>query len=173
MRIRITIVVAMSRQGIIGNEGKLPWSLPRDLKRFREITWGKPIVMGRKTHESIGRPLPGRPNLILTRQADYNAVGCLVVHDTDEAICRAEELGSDELTVIGGRQVYEAFLPLCETVHLTLVEGDFEGDTVLPIDFPSSKSWEIVREESWAADARNPVDATYFVLARRPSDGAD
>jgi len=163
---RISLVVAMSRQRVIGKDGRLPWHLPRDLKRFREVTWGKPVVMGRKTHESIGRPLPGRPNLILTRQVDFTAEGCQVVHSPDEALEAASALGATELTVIGGRQVYEAFLPICRSIHLTLVEGTFDGDTVFPIDPLASPDWEVAFEEAWPADARNPFDATYRILNR-------
>jgi dihydrofolate reductase len=163
----ISLVVAMSRQGVIGKDGKLPWHLPRDLKRFREVTWGKPIVMGRKTHESIGRPLPGRTNLVLTHRPDFTAEGCQVVHTPDEALEAASALGATELMIVGGRRVYEAFLPICRTVHLTLVEGAFDGDAFFPIDILASPEWEVVREEAWPADARNPFDATYFVLCRR------
>lgn len=164
---RITIVVAMSRQGVIGKDGKLPWRLPRDLKRFREVTWGKPIVMGRKTHESIGRPLPGRSNLVLTHQTDYTAEGCRIVHSPDEAVEIAASLNAPELMIIGGRQVYQAFLPLCRTVHLTLVEGAFDGDAFFSTDLLNSPDWEIVLEEAWPADERSQFDATYRILVRR------
>ena len=163
----ISMVVAMSRNGVIGKDGALPWSLPRDLKRFRELTWGKPIVMGRKTHESLGRPLPGRPNLILTRQTDFKADGCLVVHTVDEALKTAASLDPNHLVVIGGRSVYEAFLPLCGMVHLTVVEGEFKGDTEFPVNFLDSPDWKVVWHEDWPADARNAYDANYFVLSRR------
>ncbi len=82
----LALVVAMSRDGLIGREGALPWKLPRDLKHFRQLTWGKPIIMGRKTHEALGRPLPGRTNIVLTRRVDYHAAGCLVAHDRAEAL---------------------------------------------------------------------------------------
>jgi dihydrofolate reductase len=162
----ISLVVAMSRQGVIGKNGQLPWTLPRDLKRFREVTWGKPIVMGRKTHESIGRPLPGRTNLILTHQADFRAEGCRIVHSPSEAVNTATAIGATELMVIGGRQVYEAFLPGCRTIHLTLVEGTFDGDTFFPVDLLASPDWEVAHEENWPAYARNPFDATYRILHR-------
>src|SRR4051794_24383070 len=84
--VKVSIVVAMTRTGLIGREGKLPWHLPRDLKHFRQLTWGKPIIMGRKTHESLGRPLPGRTNIILTHQEGYSAEGCLVAHTADQAM---------------------------------------------------------------------------------------
>ena len=91
---KLSLVVAMSRSGLIGSAGGLPWRLPRDLKHFRRLTWGKPIIMGRKTHEALGRPLPGRTNIVLTRQADFQAPGCLVAGDRDQAIALAEATGS-------------------------------------------------------------------------------
>src|SRR5271156_847926 len=100
----------MGTNGVIGRDGKLPWALPGDLKRFRAITWGKPIIMGRKTHESLGRTLPGRTNIILTRQPDFRAPDCLVAHSTDEALAIAESGMAEEAVVIGGSEVFEAFI---------------------------------------------------------------
>lgn len=164
----VSFVVAMSRGRVIGRGGELPWRLPRDLKHFRALTWGKPIVMGRKTHESLGRPLPGRTNIILTRRPGFEAPGCWVVDSMDAALDQARAAGADELMVVGGGQVYRDFLPLCSKIHLTLVEGDFEGDTFFPVDLLSADEWRAVHEESWEADERNPHDARYLVLERRP-----
>ena len=99
---KLSLVVAMSRDGLIGREGALPWRLPRDLKHFRQLTWGKPIIMGRKTHEALGRPLPGRTNIVLTRQVGFHAPGCLVARDRDQAIALARSNGSREAMIIGG-----------------------------------------------------------------------
>src|SRR5262245_13367387 len=96
----------MSRDGLIGREGALPWKLPRDLKHFRQLTWGKPIIMGRKTHETLGRPLPGRTNIVLTRRVDYHTAACLVAHDRAEALQLASDTGANEAMIIGGREVY-------------------------------------------------------------------
>jgi len=163
----VSFVVAMSLDRIIGRDGELPWRLPRDLKHFRELTWGKPIVMGRKTHESLGRPLPGRTNIILSRRPGFHAEGCLVAGSVDEALGQARATAADEAMVVGGGEVYRAFLPSCSRIYLTLVEGDFEGDTRFPFDVLHSPEWEVVREERWDADERNPHDARYLVLERR------
>lgn len=164
--VRVSFVVAMSRSGLIGREGGLPWRLPRDLKHFRGLTWGKPIIMGRKTHESIGRPLPGRTNIVLTRRADYEAEGCRVAGSVAEALDQARSTGAEEAMVIGGAEVYRALLSHCETMYLTLVEGDFEGDVFFPGKPLDSPDWRIAHEESWPADEANPHDARYAVLER-------
>lgn len=163
---RVSFVVAMSRSKLIGREGGLPWRLSRDLKHFRQLTWGKPIIMGRKTHESLGRPLPGRTNIVLTHQADYQAEGCLVVHSVDEALDQARSTGTDEAMIIGGAEVYREFLTRCDAIYLTLVEGEFEGDVFFPLDPLNSPDWRIAREERWPADEANPHDARYLVLER-------
>ncbi|MDR3618854.1 MAG: dihydrofolate reductase [Paludisphaera borealis] len=165
----VSFVVAMSRDRVIGRRGELPWRLPRDLKHFRELTWGKPIVMGRKTHESLGRPLPGRTNIILTHRPGFAAPGCVVVGSIDEALDQARATDADEVMIVGGGEVYRDVLPLCSKVHLTLVEGDFEGDTFFPVDLLGSADWRTVREERWEADERNPYDARYLVLTRARS----
>jgi dihydrofolate reductase len=161
------MVVAMSRDGLIGREGGLPWHLPRDLRHFRRLTWGKPVIMGRKTHRSLGRPLPGRTNIILTRQEPFHAEGCLVAHTRDQALQLAAATGASEAMIIGGRAVYQAFLPLCRTIHLTLVEGTFEGDTFFPAKVLESPDWQVVDQERWPSDDRNPFDAVYLLLKRR------
>ncbi len=170
----VSFVVAMSRDRVIGRGGRLPWRLPRDLKHFRALTWGKPIVMGRKTHESLGRPLPGRTNIILTRQPGFTASGCVVVGTIGEALDQARATGADEVMVVGGGEVYRDFLPLCSKVHLTLVEGDFEGDAFFPVDLVNSSEWRTIHDEPWEADESNPHKARYLVLERvgspRPID---
>jgi dihydrofolate reductase len=165
--VQLALVVAMSRNGLIGRGGTLPWRLPRDLQHFRRLTWGKPIIMGRKTRDALGRPLPGRTNIVLTRQADYAAAGCLVAHSREQALALAEATGSAEAMIVGGRQVYGEFLPLCQTVHLTLVAGAFEGDAFFPAPLLDAPEWEVAHEEPWPADARNLHNAAYLVLQRR------
>ena len=160
----LALVVAMSRDGLIGRDGALPWRLPRDLKNFRKLTWGKPIIMGRKTHEALGRPLPGRTNIVLTRRLDYQAEGCLVAHDRAETLILAESTGAAEAMIIGGSGVYREFLPLEPTIHLTLVEGHFEGDVFFPAPLLNSPDWKMIHEEEWPADAENPHDARYLIM---------
>lgn len=163
---KVSFVVAMSRTQLIGREGGLPWRLPRDLKHFKALTWGKPIIMGRKTHESIGRPLPGRTNIVLTHRADYQAEGCRVAVSVDEALDEARATGADEAMIIGGAEVYRALLSQVDAIYLTLVEGDFEGDVFFPFDPLSSPDWRILSQERWVADEANPHDARYVVLER-------
>ncbi len=160
----LALVVAMSHDGLIGREGALPWRLPRDLKHFRKLTWGKPIIMGRKTHEALGRPLPGRINIVLTRRLDYQAEGCMVAHDRAEALTLAESTGAAEAMIVGGSEVYREFLPLHPTIHLTLVEGQFEGDVFFPAPILNSPGWKVIHEEHWPADATNAQDARYLVM---------
>jgi dihydrofolate reductase len=165
--VQLSLVVAMSRDGLIGRAAGLPWKLPHDLRHFRRLTWGRPIIMGRKTHESLGRPLPGRVNIVLSSQSGFSAEGCLVAHDADEAMALAAATGSSEAMVIGGRAVYGTFLPRCGTIYLTLVEGRFEGEVYFPIDLLQSGEWRASATEDWPADERNPHQARYIVLQRR------
>jgi dihydrofolate reductase len=160
----VSFVVAMTRDRVIGRDGALPWRLPRDLKHFRSLTWGKPMVMGRKTHESLGRALPGRLNIVLSRGEFPHPPEIQVARSIEEALDQARATGTDEVMVIGGGQVYEAFRPLCTRIHLTLVEGDFAGDTYFPFD---PLDWRTVHQERWDADDANPLDASYLVLERR------
>ena len=166
MSVDVSFVVAMSRDRLIGRDGALPWRLPRDLKHFRKLTWGKPIVMGRKTYESIGRPLPGRRNIVLSRGQVVAPPEVLVARSAEEALDLARREGAAEAMIVGGGQVYEAFLDRCRTIHLTVVEGPFEGDTFFPFDPLASSDWRRVREERWEADADNAFNATYVVLER-------
>ena len=127
---RINIVVAMSRNGVIGHNGALPWRLPADLKRFKSVTMGHPIVMGRKTHDSIGRPLPDRRNVVITRDPDYKAAGCDVVVSPEAAMALLND--AEEVMIIGGGQIYAAFLPLANRIHFTRVHAELEGDVTFP-----------------------------------------
>lgn len=129
-RPRISLIVAMAQNRVIGCENRLPWHLPADLQRFRALTWGKPLLMGRKTHESIGRPLPGRDNFVLTSDRAYRAPGCVVVHGIEEALVRVAAM--PELMVIGGSSVYAALLPRADRLYLTTLHRDYPGDVFFP-----------------------------------------
>jgi dihydrofolate reductase len=163
----VSAIAAIGRNGVIGREGKLPWHLPDDLKRFRAITWGKPIIMGRKTFESLGRALPGRTNIVLTRKSEYRAEGCVVVSSPPEALSVAASGGATEAIIIGGSEVFRQFLPRCEKVYLTIVEREFQGDTFFPLDLRDDPDWDVVDEEYRPADPRNPFATRYQVLRRR------
>ena len=164
----VSIIVAASENGVIGAAGALPWRLSDDLKRFKAVTMGKPIVMGRKTWESIGRPLPGRQNIVITRQDGYVADGCDVVASPDEAIAVAGE--AEEVMVIGGSQVYERFLAEAERVYLTRVHAEVEGDAFFaPLD---ADEWRLVSDEPHAADERNEFDYSFRLYERTRVRGA-
>ena len=139
----ITLIAAMAENRVIGRDGKVPWHIPEDLRRFREVTMGHPLIVGRRTFESIGRPLPGRTMIVLTRQVHFRPPECQVARDLDEAIALAGE--TDEIFIAGGGTIYRQALPLADRVLLTLVPGVYEGDAFfpeLPADFV-----EISREE--------------------------
>ncbi len=158
----ISIIVAASANNVIGVEGDLPWRLSDDLKRFKAITMGKPIVMGRKTWDSIGRPLPGRQNIVITRQAGFVAEGCDVVASAGEAI--AATAGADEVMVIGGSQVYSLFLPNAERLYLTRVHAEVAGDAFFP---PINESqWRLVNDEPHSADDQNAFDYSFRTYER-------
>ncbi len=126
----VTLVVAAAANGVIGARGALPWHLPADLKHFKAKTLGRPVVMGRRTHESIGRALPGRLNIVVTRQADYAALGCTVVGSLDAAFAAAGDAA--EVCVIGGGELYREVLPRADRIELTEIHADFEGDAHFP-----------------------------------------
>ena len=155
---KISLVVAVSLNGVIGRDGGLPWHISSDLKKFKAITMGNPIIMGRKTWESLPkRPLPGRQNIVITRQADYRAEGAVVTHDAKSALAAAG--GAEEIAIIGGGEIYEMFLPLADRIYLTEVPMDVDGDTRFPE--VGSVHW---RESARENHAAGPNDSASFVL---------
>jgi dihydrofolate reductase len=133
----LSIIVATARNGVIGKDNQLPWHLPQDLKYFREKTTGKPVIMGRKTFESIGRPLPNRVNIVITRNKDWSREGIIVVHDLAEAIKAASNIregGSEfEIMVIGGAEIYKSALPKADRIYLTYIDKHVDGDAFFPV----------------------------------------
>ena len=159
---KIAIVVAMAANRVIGRDNQLPWHLPADLKHFKQLTLGKPVVMGRKTYESIGRPLPERTNIVVTRDRDYGAPGCVVVHSLDEALAAAGEAA--EVMVIGGAGIYRQVLPRTDTLYLTQVHAEFEGDTLFPeLD---AAQWREVARTDCEPDEKNPWRYSFLELVR-------
>jgi dihydrofolate reductase len=154
---KITIIAAMARNRAIGLSGEMPWHLPGELKHFKETTMGKPIVMGRKTWESIGRPLPGRQNIVVTRNRSLQARGCEVAGSLDEAVRMA---GGEEVMIIGGGQLYTQALAVSDRMILTLVDCESEADTWFPEW--QSNDWRRISLRSESADERNPYN--YEVL---------
>ena len=158
----ISIIVAASENDVIGRQGELPWRLSDDLRHFKALTMGKPIIMGRKTWESIGRPLPGRQNIVITRQPGFRADGCDVVASLEDAVTAAGD--ADEIVVIGGSQVYALALPLAERLYLTRVHADVEGDASFPA--VDATRWCRVADEHHEADDRNEYDFSFRVYDR-------
>lgn len=158
----IMMIVAMDKNRLIGHGEKLLWHLPRDFARFKEITTGYPIIMGRKTHQSIGRALPGRENIILTRDRTFASTGCTIFHSVEEVVSLAEK---KDIFVIGGGKIYETFLPLAQKLYVTQVHGEFEGDIYFP-PIPEHE-WKVVSREISEKDSKNPYDMTFFVYERK------
>jgi dihydrofolate reductase len=159
----ITLIVAVADSGVIGRDNGLPWHLPEDLKRFKRLTMDKPIVMGRKTFESIGKPLPGRHNIVLTRDANYRREGVTVAYGVDAALAAAGDV--DEVMVIGGAELFRLFLPRAGRVHLTRVHGEVKGDvTWPPLD---ERLWQVVHRENHDADERHVYPMTFEVWEKR------
>jgi dihydrofolate reductase len=166
----VSAIAAMDRSGVIGAGGRMPWHLPADLKRFRKLTWGKPVIMGRGTFGSLAAPLPGRYNIVVTHQPDLTAPGCKVVNSVADALSAARDhlagIGGDEAMIIGGGRLFEETLSLCDRLYLTLVEGRFQGDTYFPLEALDCVRWRMVACESAPADARNPYAQRFVILQR-------
>lgn len=166
----VAFVVAMAENGVIGRNGQLPWRMPTDLKQFRKLTLGKPVIMGRKTYESIGKPLDGRDNIVITRQKDFAPPGVHVVDTVTGAVefgrALAARRGVGEVAVIGGAEVFRAALPLAQRVYLTLVHGRPEGDIVLGAFAP--EVWREVSREPMQQTAGDQLAADFIVLDRQP-----
>jgi len=152
-RPRITLVVARARNGVIGRDGDLPWHISADLKRFKQLTMGSVMIMGRRTFDSLPRLLPGRRHVVLTRDSGWSAAGAEVAHSVDEALRLA---GDAPVTVIGGAEIFDLFLPRAERIELTEVLADVEGDTVMP-DPRSTGDWSEVASERHAAENETPA----------------
>ena len=163
-----SMIVAMASNRVIGRNNKLPWYLPGDLKYFKQATMGKPILMGRKTYESIGKPLPGRLNIVITRDTSWTAPGVTAVNSIDEAFSvaagQAELDGQNEVMVIGGDQIYAACLPVVDRLYLTEVHADVEGDAYFPeVEWTH---WKEIGREDFKAEAPNPYDYSFVVYDR-------
>jgi len=130
---KISAIAAIGKNRVLGKDNKLIWKIPEDFKRYVAITTGHPIIMGRKTYESIGRPLPNRTNIVITRDSDYKAPGCVVVHSLDEGITEAKKVENKEIFINGGAQIYTEALPITDKLYLTVVDAEEEGDSFFPL----------------------------------------
>ena len=155
----LTIIVARARNGVIGRDNQLPWRLPEDLAFFKRATMGAPIIMGRKTHESIGRPLPGRRNIVVTRDAARRFEGCEMATSIDEALKLAAAHGAPEAFLIGGTQLYGEGIGFADKLVITEIDADFEGDATFPA--PDPAQWQAVSREAHHAEAFNYARVVY------------
>jgi dihydrofolate reductase len=157
----ISLLWAMDKNRGIGLNNELPWRLPEDLKYFKRVTMGKPIAMGRKTYDSIGRPLPGRENIVITRRQGLTIEGCTVIHDVKELVKREEE----ELFVIGGAEIFKEILPYADRLYITEIYEEFKADTFFPeIDM---SEWELIESTPGIKDEKNPYNYVFFVYQRK------
>ena len=169
MGIRISIVVAVAENGVIGLEGDMPWHLSTDLKRFKDLTLGKPMIMGRKTFMAIGQALPGRTSIVITRDKSWQAEGGVPVHSLQTAFELAEQIaqsdGVDELCIVGGGEIYRQSIEHADVIHLTQVHAQPTGDTVFPTIDPDI--WELVKEEKIPSGPKDSAETTYLVYERK------
>jgi dihydrofolate reductase len=158
----ISLIVAMANNGVIGRDNRLPWRLPADLAHFKRVTMGKPMIMGRKTWESLPGLLPGRRHIVVTRDQAYQAEGCTLVHSLDQALAAAGEV--PEVMIVGGGTIYKESLPRADRLYLTQVDLEAEGDAHFPkIDF---SQWRERKRETHPADENNPHSCTFLELER-------
>lgn len=164
----ISLLVAMSRNRVIGRDNALPWHLPEDLKFFKRVTMGKPVVMGRTTYDSIGKPLVDRDNIVITRNPDFEADGVHIVNSVEEALALSVQLAAPEqdpeIMVIGGGQIFDQTLPIAHRIYLTQINADIEGDVYFPAF--SREQWIEVARENMPATEKNPFTWSFLILER-------
>lgn len=162
---KLSIIVATAEKGVIGKDNQLIWHLPEDLKMFRRLTTGHVIIMGRKTFESIGKPLPNRTSIIISRNTDYLVDGCIVVGSLEEAIEKAKEIETEEAFIIGGAQIYALALDMADTVYLTQVHYNFEGDAFFPV--LDTNIWTETERKSFQPDEKHAYAFDFVTLEKR------
>lgn len=161
----ISLIAAVAKNNVIGNKGKLPWHLPADLAHFKKLTTGHPVIMGKNTFLSLGKPLPGRTNIILAEQG-YEANGCIIVHSLQDAVAAAAQMpGSDEIFFIGGASVYAQILPRADRLYLTQIDAEFPGDALFPEW--NTDEWQELSREPHAPDEKNLYAYSFVTLERR------
>jgi dihydrofolate reductase len=174
----ISMIAAMANNRVIGANNAMPWHLSADLQHFKQVTFGKPIIMGRRTYQSIGRALPGRTNIVISRDAAFTLEDAVVVANCEQAITSAtealhadtsgaaEKSQADEIMIIGGGTIYQHFLPLCQRLYLTQIELDIAGDTYFP-DYHLNYNWQVLEKESFKADTKNPYNYHFMTLIKQ------
>ncbi len=160
----ISLIVAAATNNAIGKGGTMPWHLPNDLKHFKNITWGMPVIMGRKTFDSLGKPLGGRKNIVITRQADWQAEGAIAVRNMEDALFLAKETDAKEAMVIGGGEIFKMIFDKAKRIYLTRVEAEPEADTFFPAVNP--EQWRLVSQKNHEADEKNSFNYSFQIWER-------
>jgi dihydrofolate reductase len=160
----ISLVVAAANNNAIGKNGVMPWHLPNDLKHFKNVTWGMPVIMGRKTFDSLGKPLAGRKNIVITRQAHWEAPGTVAVTSMDDALFLVRETDAKEAMVIGGGEIFNMVFDKANRIYMTRVEAEPEGDTFFPSIDP--KQWKLVSQKNYEADEKNAFNHSFQTWER-------
>lgn len=161
----ISFVVAAAKNNVIGKDNKLVWSLPNDMKFFKNVTWGMPVVMGRKSFEALDKALPGRKNIVLTRQADYKAKDAIVVKTMEEAKAVVKEMDVKEMMVIGGGEIFEMMMPEAKRIYLTRVDAEPEGDAFFPE--VHAAEWNLVSKKDHEADVKHAYNYSFQIWERK------
>ena len=167
---RLSIIAALATNGVIGRNNEIPWRLSTDLRRLKALTMGHHLIMGRKTWESIGRPLPGRVMVVITRRPDFHAEGATVVHSLDEAVRLAESAGDAEPFIAGGAEIYAQSMHVADRMYLTRVHADVEGDTFFP-EFDDVNEWQLADSEHFEADEKNEYPFSFLTYERGAAGG--
>lgn len=157
----ISMIAAMDRNRVIGQDNRMPWHIPADLAYFKKITLDHPVIMGRKTFESIGKPLPGRENVILTKKKDYQINGCLILHSTSDVLTYSKD---KDVFVIGGAQIYQTLFPYTNRLYITFIAAEFLGDSFFPEINP--QQWELIAKTPGERNERNPYEYYFLVYAK-------
>ena len=167
---RISIIAALSSNNVIGRDSQVPWCIRTDLKRFKALTMGHHLIMGRKTYESVGKPLPGRINVVITRRDDYHADGVTVVHSLDDAIRVAADANDPEPFIAGGAEIYSVALHRADRMYLTRVHAEVQGDTVFP-DFDDVSEWKLTDAEHCDANEKDEFPFSFLTYDRAGAEG--
>lgn len=167
---RVSILAALSTNNVIGRDNDIPWKLSTDLKRLKALTMGHHVIMGRKTYDSVGRPLPGRTNVVITRRDDWSAEGVTVVHSLDEALRVAQQAGDAEPFLLGGAEIYGQAMHLADRMYLTRVHAEVDGDTYFP-DFDDVTEWQLTDAEHFDADEKNEYPFSFLTYDRAAGAG--
>ena len=160
----ISFVVAAATNNVIGKDGKMPWHLPNDMRHFKNVTWGMPVIMGRKTFDSLGKALPGRKNIVITRQTGWTAPNTVVVKNIEDALFVAKETDAKEAMIIGGGEIYKSLFDKASKIYITRVHADPEGDTLFPSIDP--QQWYLVSQKNHEADEKNSYNYSFQTWER-------